>query len=162
MFTAIAQDCGYQDLSYTYDHDQLLELAEIHQPGRLEQITQERALQDRRTPWHIIPSKKIIDWVYRLDYICALDSNSITFGFDATEIPERVASKQQTLKTLRPLWQSLGVCKVAVVLLIPPSSSPDPHSLSYVQRDHLVEELYELITTMHEASADIQRHILAW
>ena len=108
---------GWNDLRPTYDSKQLVATAQQVNPVWLNHAA---STFKKFRGWEWCTSNIIIDRVYGLDYIIDVGGTSERLGLCLLTDPALVESKTEKAHTLSPLWKSIGVTKVVVLLTVYP------------------------------------------
>jgi hypothetical protein len=113
----LLKSLGWNDLRPTYDSKQLVATAQQVDPAWLENVA---ATFKKFRGWEWCTSNIIIDRVYGLDYIIDIGGTSERLGLCLATDPALIEGKIEKAHTLSPLWQSIGVTKVVVLLTVYP------------------------------------------
>jgi hypothetical protein len=144
MLELLLQEAGVPNVASSYNRELLLQTVRELRPGRLENVQDRRTQAGRPTRWESTPSKLILDWVYGLDIVVKPGPSQV-FGYDVTCNLEKVAAKISKLRDFRPLWESLGITRVGVILLTTPDEEWGWATLSREKKENLVENLLDQV-----------------
>ncbi len=153
---------GYKDVSYLYSSHFLLSKAEEIAPSWVGQIEEERRTRCKSTNWNYVSPRLVLSWVYGIKYLIAPqgESTPTRFAFDVATEPQEVLPKYNRFVDNSRLWQSIGITKVGVVLLIKEGERWFP-SLSEEEVEERLDRLInDIIFPMAESSSLVGKYIL--
>ena len=139
---------GFADLRSQYRVEDLLESANKVSSGRVTNVASK--IKNFRG-WNAVSPSFVIDRVFGLDYIALVGKEKI--GFDFTVNPESIVEKQSKAKSLAPLWKSLGISKVVVLLTVYPDS--EDQGLAFLNKRAAEEELLSVIYDASETTEEV-------
>jgi hypothetical protein len=147
----ILKSLGLTDLRSSYEWKQLIATADRIRPGRADNVASKT--RNFRN-WHELGSEFIIDRVYGIDYITEMKGSNQRVAFDFTTNPEEVKSKIDKMKEFTPLWKSMGIDKVVVLLTVYPEG--EDTGLLFIEKDSAQEDIlgiyYNTIETDEEVT----------
>jgi hypothetical protein len=131
---------GLKDLRSEYSSKQLLATANQIRPGRVENVASKiRNFHG----WDTVGSDFIIDRVYGLDYVTEIKPSNQRIAFDFTTDRSKVDEKISKAKEFAPLWKSMGVEKVIVLLAVYPTS--EEQGLIFIDKDEAQEDILGVV-----------------
>jgi hypothetical protein len=139
---------GFKDLRPQYKVPALLENADKVRNGR---VTNVASKIKKFRGWDLVSPGFVIDRVYGIDYIAQVGDEKI--GFDFTVNPESVEEKKSKANGLAPLWKSLGISKVVVLLTIYPDS--EDQGLAFLDKAAAEEEILSAIYDASESTEEV-------
>jgi hypothetical protein len=148
LFTSL----GLKDLRSEYVKKQLIATANQIRNGRVDNVASKIK---HFHGWDAVGSEFIIDRVYGLDYIAEVKPSNQRIAFDFTTDPTKLAEKISKAKEFSPLWKSLGVEKVVVLLTVYPES--EDQGLAFYNKDEAQDDIlgvvYDAIENAEEVSS---------
>jgi hypothetical protein len=145
MLSFALEMAGCPDVSSHFmSNKNLLDIIEQIRPGHLANVAQRRREAGKSTRWSTTPAKSILDWAYGLDVIIR-PTEQQCFGYDVTCDPARVAEKLQKLESSRPLWETIGIQKVGVILVLYNSQDWGYGALTSARQKDWVDHLLDKV-----------------
>lgn len=157
MFTLFSSQ-GFKDLRTEYVPKALLATAEAVRQGRVGNCATQIQKKDKSFSWQSAPAEKIIDLVYGIDYIIEVAPTNERIGFDFATDPESLAKKVSKAKEFAPLWKTLGVTKVVVLLAVYPDG--DDQGLVFYDEDEAKEDIFSLILDVIEGEEEVSSKVV--
>jgi hypothetical protein len=140
----------FSDRRSEYIKQQLLATANQIRPGRVDNVASK--IENFRG-WDTVGAKFIIDRVYGLDYIIEVKPSNERVAFDFTTNLEKVQEKLEKAQEFAPLWKSLGVSKVVVLLTKYPQGTDQ--GLAFYDKSRAEEDMLNLIFEAIEDDAEV-------
>jgi hypothetical protein len=141
---------GLRDLRSEYISKQLLATANQIRPGRVENVASKiRNFHG----WDMVGSDFIIDRVYGLDYVTEVKPSNQRIAFDFTTDPNKVDEKITKAKEFAPLWKSMGIEKVIVLLAIYPTG--EEQGLLFINKGEAQEDVLGVIYDALENAEEV-------
>ncbi len=141
---------GLKDISPAFDSQHLIATAKQIRPGRIENV--ETKLKNFRG-WNRVESKFIVDRVYGLDYIVEVKPSTERIAFDFTTNADKISEKIEKAKTFAPLWKSLGISKVIILLSVYPQG--EDQGLAFYDKDRAQDDLLSIIFNAVESEEEV-------
>jgi hypothetical protein len=139
---------GLEDLTSKYDYKQLVATASQINPQRLESVA--GTFKNFRG-WASYGASLIIDRVYGLDYIADIKSTTERIGFCFITNPNQVVGEVENAQTYSLLWKSLGVTKVAILLVV----YPDAEGFVLYDKDKSQDNMLGVIMDVVKSNLDV-------
>jgi hypothetical protein len=148
----LLKSLGLDDLSSEYSSQDLITIATQINPQRVSTVAQDfekfRAFKSFKE-WNSFGSSFIIDRVFGLDYITKIEQGK-RIGFCFVSNPDRVEEEIENVKDLSPLWKSLDVFKVIVLLPI-----VSCQEFTFFDKDKSQDNLLNIITHSMNNSSEV-------
>lgn len=157
MVITLLTALGYPDLRSSYKRGDLLSAADPVWLTKVAANIQQRSTRDS-FDWQRVPSQSIIDWVYGIDAIIDPNEDGVRYGFDVTTDPAKVLGKVNRLIE-RPTWKTLGLSKVAVLLVIP--GRVPYEGMSAKERRLVAERLLDVVFSMSDLKKAVSSQVLS-
>lgn len=141
---------GYKDLRATYEPRHLLENATQIDPEQLETATQRNG---KPINWARTNSNRFISVVYGLDYIIEIEPLNQRVGLNLLTSPDRVQIEISQAVNLTPLWKSIGISQVIVLLAVYPDIQRK--GLVFYDKRKSQDELYGRIMDAIDSNQDV-------
>jgi hypothetical protein len=141
---------GYQDLRGTYERKHLLENAIQVNPEQLEAATQRNG---KPRNWERTTPGRVVSLVYGLDYIIEITPSQQRIGLNLLTSPEDVQTKVSQAENLAPLWKSIGIEQVIVLLVVYPDIEGQGLVFYHKHKSH--DELYGRIMDAVDSHQDV-------
>ena len=157
MFSLFSSQ-GFKDLRGEYVAKALLATADAVRPGRVGNCAEQIQKKDKTFLWESAPAEMIIDRVYGLYYIIEVAPTNERIGFDFATDPESLAEKVSKAKEFAPLWKTLGVTKVVVLLSVYPDG--DDQGLVFYDEDEAKEDIFSIILDVIEGEQEVSSKVV--
>jgi hypothetical protein len=141
---------GLKDLRSEYGNKQLLATANQIRHGRVDNVASK--VKNFRG-WDTVGAEFIIDRVYGLDYIAEIKPSNQRIAFDFTTDPSKVAEKIAKAKEFAPLWKSLGVEKVVILLTVYPDGTDQ--GLAFYDKDEAQDDILGVVYNAIEGTEEV-------
>ncbi len=141
---------GYKDLRATYEPRHLLENATQIDPEQLEAATQRNG---KSINWARTNSNRVIGVVYGLDYIIEIEPLNQRVGLNLLTSPDRVQIQVNQAANLTPLWKSIGVSQVIILLAVYPDIQGK--GLVFYDKHKSQDALYGRIMDVIDSDRDV-------
>lgn len=146
LFTSL----GLKDLRSEYGNKQLLATANQIRHGRVDNVASKiKSFHG----WDAVGAEFIIDRVYGLDYIAEVKPSNQRIAFDFTTDPNKMAEKISKAREFAPLWKSLGVEKVVVLLTVYPDGTDQ--GLAFYNKNEAQDDILGLVYNAIEDTEEV-------
>lgn len=144
----LMNNVGLKDLRQNYLVSDLLANADRVRNGRVKNVASK--IRNFRS-WDVVSPEFVIDRVYGIDYIAEVGGEKI--GFDFTVNPDSIQEKEEKAKSLAPLWKSIGISKIVVLLTVYPAG--EDQGLAFLDKRSAEEELLGVIYDASESKSEV-------
>lgn len=150
IMSSFLVNLAFPDIRSTFDRRMLLSIVREFNPGRLKNV--ESKIPNFRG-WDKTNVNKIVDYVYGLDYVLQVDPTGERVGIDFTTNPENIQEKLSKAETFAPLWRSLGISKVVVLLATYPNG--DDQGLAFYKLEEAQDAIENIIFNAIEGDEEV-------
>jgi hypothetical protein len=150
IMSAFLLNLVFPDIRANFDKQVLLGIVKEFRPNRLENVASK--IPNFRG-WPSTNVKKIIDYVYGLDYIIQVDPTGERVGIDFTLNAESIEEKVEKAKSFAPLWRALGVSKVVVLLTTYPDGNDQ--GLAFYKLEEAQDAIENIIYNAIEGTEEV-------
>jgi hypothetical protein len=146
----LLRSMGYEDLRGTYERKHLLENAIQVNPEQLEAATQRNG---KPRNWERTTAGRVVSLVYGLDYIIEILPSQQRIGLNLLTSLEDVHTKVSQAENLVPLWKSIGIEQVIVLLVVYPDIEGQGLVFYHKHKSH--DELFGRIMDAIDSHQDV-------
>lgn len=148
--SSFLMELAFPDIRSTFDHKMLLSIVRELHPNRLEDVASK--IPNFRG-WQWTNVNKIINYVYGLDYIIQIDPTGERVGINFAINSESIQEKLEKAKIFTPLWRTLGVSKVIVLLATYPNG--EEQGLAFYKLEDARNEIENIIFNAIEGAEEV-------
>jgi hypothetical protein len=146
----LLRSMGYEDLRGTYERKYLLENAIQVNPEQLEAATQRNGKPQN---WERTTAGRVVSLVYGLDYIIEILPSQQRIGLNLLTSAKDVHNKVSQAENLTPLWKSIGIEQVIVLLVVYPDIEGQGLVFYHKHKSH--DELFGRIMDAVDSYQDV-------
>jgi hypothetical protein len=146
----ILDSLGLKDLRSEYGIKQLLATADLIRPGRVKNVASK--IRNFKS-WNDVSAAFLIDRVYGLDYVTEIKGSDQRIAFDFTADPDKIQEKIEKAIEFAPLWKSMGVDKVIILLATYPQG--EDQGLAFLDKNEAQEDLLGIVYDAIESDIEV-------